>query len=224
MDPVRKRLWTSIAAWPESDAMSDQRIAPDGALGGAPGGAHGGSFGDAPDDAAVVAPVPAHEPPYYAVVFTSTRTADQSGYGKTAERMEELVKDVPGFLGMDQAHTPGGPAITVGYFRDAAAVEEWRANVEHRAAKARGRAEWYESYSLHIAKVERSHSFVRGEAKHDGACIKAGSGQGVRGGFPVAANLWGRGEAAWETPWERSETCWSAGLVSEKSGIYPGVA
>ncbi|WP_327344811.1 antibiotic biosynthesis monooxygenase [Streptomyces europaeiscabiei] len=146
--------------------MSDQRIAPDGALdgalGGEPGGARDGAFGDAPDDAAVVAPVPAHEPPYYAVVFTSTRTTDQSGYGETAERMEELVKDVPGFLGMDQAHTPGGPAITVGYFRDAAAVEEWRTNVEHRAAKARGRAEWYESYSLHIAKVERSHSFVRG--------------------------------------------------------------
>ncbi|MFM9451063.1 antibiotic biosynthesis monooxygenase family protein [Streptomyces europaeiscabiei] len=150
--------------------MSDQRIAPDGAPDGAPGGApdgapggaRDGAFGGAPDDAAVVAPVLAHEPPYYAVVFTSTRTADQSGYGETAERMEELVKGVPGFLGMDQAHTPGGPAITVGYFRDAAAVEEWRANVEHRAAKARGRAEWYESYSLHIAKVERSHSFVRG--------------------------------------------------------------
>ncbi|WP_371578943.1 antibiotic biosynthesis monooxygenase [Streptomyces sp. NBC_01314] len=146
--------------------MSDQRIAPDGALDGAPGGARdaarGEASGHAPDNAAVVAPVPAHEPPYYAVVFTSTRTDDQSGYGETAERMEELVKGVPGFLGMDQAHTPGGPAITVGYFRDAEAVAEWRADVEHRAAQARGRAEWYESYTLHIAKVERSHSFVRG--------------------------------------------------------------
>ncbi|MFE7837478.1 antibiotic biosynthesis monooxygenase family protein [Streptomyces sp. NPDC057474] len=134
--------------------MSDQRIAPDEAPDDV--------LGNVSADASVVAPVPAHEPPYYAVVFTSTRTEDQSGYGETAERMEELVKGVPGFLGMDHARTPGGSAITVGYFRDAEAVEEWRGNVEHRAAKARGRAEWYERYTLHIAKVERSHSFVRG--------------------------------------------------------------
>ncbi|GHH82925.1 hypothetical protein GCM10017771_08420 [Streptomyces capitiformicae] len=108
-----------------------------------------------------IAPVPAHEPPYYAVVFTSVKTADQSGYGETAERMEELVKDVPGFLGMDHARTPGGLSITVGYFRDADAIERWRSDVEHRAAQKRGRAEWYESYSLHVAKVERGHSFVR---------------------------------------------------------------
>ncbi|WP_181810924.1 antibiotic biosynthesis monooxygenase family protein [Streptomyces ipomoeae] len=110
-----------------------------------------------------ITPVPAFEPPYYAVVFTSVRTADQSGYGETAERMEELVKEVPGFLGMDQARTPGGLSITVGYFRDADAIERWRSDVEHRAAQKRGRAEWYESYSLHVAKVERGHSFVRGE-------------------------------------------------------------
>ncbi|WP_338897293.1 antibiotic biosynthesis monooxygenase [Streptomyces sp. TG1A-60] len=110
----------------------------------------------------VVAPVPAHEPPYYVVVFTSTRTGDQSGYGETAERMEELVKGVPGFLGMDHARTPGGLAITVGYFRDADAIEEWRADVEHRAAQERGRSEWYERYSVRIAKVERSHSFAGG--------------------------------------------------------------
>ncbi|WP_373299580.1 antibiotic biosynthesis monooxygenase family protein [Streptomyces poonensis] len=109
----------------------------------------------------VPVPVPAYEPPYYAVVFTSTRTSDQSGYGETSERMEELVAEVPGFLGMDHARTPGGLSITVGYFRDAQAIEKWRADAEHRAAQRRGRAEWYERYTLHVARVERSHSFER---------------------------------------------------------------
>ncbi|WP_327728855.1 antibiotic biosynthesis monooxygenase [Streptomyces sp. NBC_00487] len=145
--------------------MSDQRIAPDEAPDNAPDEAPDNAPDNAPDDVSAVAPVPAHEPPYYAVVFTSTRTEDQSGYGETAERMEELVKGVPGFLGMDQARTPGGMAITVGYFRDAEAIEAWRGDVEHRAAQKRGRAEWYESYTLHIAKVERSHGFVRGEGE-----------------------------------------------------------
>jgi heme-degrading monooxygenase HmoA len=110
---------------------------------------------------APVAPVPAFDPPYYVAVFTTVRTQDQSGYSETNARMEELVKDVPGFLGMDHAQTPGGLGITVGYFRDADALAQWRGNAEHQAAQKRGRAEWYERYTLHVAKVERSHGFTR---------------------------------------------------------------
>ncbi|MFI0241726.1 hypothetical protein [Streptomyces sp. NPDC016845] len=38
---------------------------------------------------------------------------------------------------------------------------EWRAVGEHRDAQKRGRAEWYEQCTVHIAEVERSHGFVR---------------------------------------------------------------
>jgi heme-degrading monooxygenase HmoA len=110
---------------------------------------------------APVAPVKPYDPPYYAAVFTTVRTQDQSGYSETSALMEDLVKDVPGFLGMDHAQTPGGLGITVGYFRDAGALTEWRSNAEHRAAQKRGQAEWYQSYTLHVAKVERSHGFTR---------------------------------------------------------------
>jgi heme-degrading monooxygenase HmoA len=96
------------------------------------------------------------------------QTEEQGGYGETSARMQELVKDVPGYLGMDHARTPGGLSITVGYFRDAEALTQWRGNAEHRAAQKRGRAEWYESYTLHIAKVERSHGFTRGEGGPQG--------------------------------------------------------
>ncbi|MFE9825463.1 antibiotic biosynthesis monooxygenase family protein [Streptomyces sp. NPDC005791] len=108
-----------------------------------------------------VAPVEVHEPPYYVAVFTAVRTQEQSGYSETDARMEDLVKEVPGFLGMDHAQTPGGLGITVGYFRDADALTEWRSNAEHRAAQKRGQTEWYQSYTLHVAKVERSHGFTR---------------------------------------------------------------
>ncbi|MFI2610364.1 antibiotic biosynthesis monooxygenase family protein [Kitasatospora sp. NPDC018619] len=108
-----------------------------------------------------VVPVKAFEPPYYAVVFTALRTPDQSGYSETSDRMEELVKDIPGYLGLDHAQTPGGLGITVGYFRDAEALTAWRTNPEHGVAQRRGRAEWYERYTLHVAKVERSHGFAR---------------------------------------------------------------
>ncbi|USX55743.1 antibiotic biosynthesis monooxygenase [Lentzea sp. HUAS12] len=107
------------------------------------------------------APLPAFEPPYYAAIFTTVRTQDQDGYAETNARMEELVRDVPGYLGMDHAQNPGGLGITVGYFRDAEALKQWRTNAEHRAAQQRGRDDWYDSYTLHIAKVERSHGFKR---------------------------------------------------------------
>ncbi|WP_448319030.1 antibiotic biosynthesis monooxygenase family protein [Streptomyces sp. CO7] len=113
---------------------------------------------------ATVTPVEAFDPPYYVAVFTSVRTTDEDGYGETSARMEELVKEVPGFLGMDHAKTPGGLSITVGYFRDADALTRWRSHAEHRSAQERGRAQWYENYTLHIAKVERSHAFTRTEA------------------------------------------------------------
>ncbi|MEU3560799.1 antibiotic biosynthesis monooxygenase [Kitasatospora sp. NPDC006786] len=114
------------------------------------------------NDANVTAvPVEAFETPYYAAVFTAVSTQERAGYSETNDRMEDLVKDIPGYLGMDHAQTPGGLSITVGYFRDADALTEWRTNAEHRAAQKRGRAEWYERYTLHVAKVERSHGFVR---------------------------------------------------------------
>ncbi|MGW0534741.1 antibiotic biosynthesis monooxygenase family protein [Streptomyces sp. NPDC003032] len=106
----------------------------------------------------VAGPVGPFEPPYYVVVFSSVRTEGDRGYGETAERMDELVAAVPGFLGVESARTPGGLGITVGYFRDEDAIKAWQGHPEHRTAQRRGREEWYESYVLHVAKVERSHS------------------------------------------------------------------
>ncbi|MFJ3639754.1 antibiotic biosynthesis monooxygenase family protein [Streptomyces sp. NPDC090108] len=113
---------------------------------------------------APVVPVGPYEPPYYAAVFTTVRTQDQSGYSETDAHLEDLVKEVPGYLGMDHAQTPGGLGITVGYFRDADALTQWRTDVEHRAAQRRGRAQWYQNYTLHVAKVERSTGFTRAES------------------------------------------------------------
>lgn len=106
-------------------------------------------------------PVQAFEPPYYLAVFTAVRTADQEGYRETNARLEDSVRSIPGYLGMDYAQSPAGLAITVAYFRDTEALDRWRTDLEHHAAQRRGRAQWYRSYSLHVAKVERSHGFTR---------------------------------------------------------------
>ncbi|MFF3605328.1 antibiotic biosynthesis monooxygenase family protein [Streptomyces sp. NPDC002463] len=101
------------------------------------------------------------EPPYYTAVFTSVRPESPEGYAETSVRMQEFVREIPGFLGYESARTPGGIGITVGYFRDLESLESWARHPEHRAAKEYGREHWYESYSVHIGKVERSYGYAR---------------------------------------------------------------
>ncbi|MEU4466272.1 antibiotic biosynthesis monooxygenase [Streptomyces sp. NPDC024017] len=118
---------------------------------------------------APVTPVEAYELPYYVAVFTTVRTQNQNDYSETNACLEDLVKDLPGYLGMDHGQTPGGLGITVSYFRDADALTEWRTNAEHHSAQKRGRAEWYQCYTLHVAKVERSRGFRAGVGPSESA-------------------------------------------------------
>ncbi|MEU2116531.1 antibiotic biosynthesis monooxygenase [Streptomyces sp. NPDC016459] len=101
------------------------------------------------------------EPPYYTALFTSIRPEAPEGYAETASRMQQIVKEIPGFLGYESARTPGGIGITVAYFRDLESLDAWRLDTEHQAAKAYGREHWYESYSVHIGRVERSYGYER---------------------------------------------------------------
>lgn len=95
------------------------------------------------------------EPPYYAVIFTSTLSDDDQGYAAMAERMVELAAEQPGFLGLESARD--GLGITVSYWRDLAAIAAWKANAEHREAQQLGRARWYGGFRLRIARVERDY-------------------------------------------------------------------
>jgi heme-degrading monooxygenase HmoA len=98
------------------------------------------------------------KPPYYAVIFTSLRTPGDNGYGAAAERMVEIARTMPGFLGVESAREgqeTGGLGITVCYWDSLAAIAIWKAHAEHQEAQRRGKAEWYASYRTRIAKVER---------------------------------------------------------------------
>lgn len=95
------------------------------------------------------------EPPYYAVIFTSVKTKNHDGYADTARRMMELVESQDGFLGVDSAREEVG--ITVSYWRDLESIAKWRNHAEHTLAREKGRREWYQSFSVRIAKVEREY-------------------------------------------------------------------
>lgn len=102
-----------------------------------------------------------YDPPYYAVIFVSRRTAVDQGYDAMADRMVELAQGMPGYLGIDSVRDATGLGITVSYWRDETSIATWRAHAEHRVAQERGQRDWYAMYDLHVAKVERSYSGPR---------------------------------------------------------------
>ena len=101
------------------------------------------------------------EPPYYAVIFTSKRSADDNGYGAVAERMIDLGSRYDGFLGIESVRGADGVGITVSYWRDEAAILAWKRDTEHQKAQRGGRGVWYERFEVRVAKVERAYGFAR---------------------------------------------------------------
>jgi len=97
------------------------------------------------------------EPPYYAVIFTSKRTAVDEGYGAVADRMVELATGQPGFLGVESVRGADGFGITVSYWASEEAIRTWKAHTEHRVAQLAGHQKWYEHFETRVARVERAY-------------------------------------------------------------------
>lgn len=103
------------------------------------------------------------QPPYYVVCFSSLRTEGDNGYGEMADAMEQLARQQPGFLGVESARGADGFGITNSYWQDEASIREWKRNVDHLVAQRLGRQEWYQTYELRIARVERAYGFARAD-------------------------------------------------------------
>lgn len=94
-------------------------------------------------------------PPYYAVIFSSIRTEGDHGYAAMSRRMERLAAQQEGFLGIESARS--GLGITVSYWDSLEAIRRWKQQAEHREAQRLGRAQWYASFRIRIARVERDY-------------------------------------------------------------------
>lgn len=94
-----------------------------------------------------------------AVIFTSRRTPDHDEeYAAMAARMDELVREQPGFISITSVRDPlTRQGVTVGYFVDEESVRAWREHPEHAEAQRRGIADFYEEYRVTVAGVVREY-------------------------------------------------------------------
>ena len=100
------------------------------------------------------------KPPYYAVIFTSVRTTVDDNYVAVNDALEEMAAQLPGFLGIESMRDAERFGISVSYWADEAAIAHWAKTLEHREAKAMGHSQWFESYTIRIAKVESERNFT----------------------------------------------------------------
>lgn len=91
----------------------------------------------------------------YEDVAFGHRTDGDNGYAEMADQMAALAAEQPGFLGMESARENLG--ITVSYWESLDAISNWKQNAEHQEAQRLGHQQWYSSFGVRIAKVEREY-------------------------------------------------------------------
>ncbi|QEW18314.1 Antibiotic biosynthesis monooxygenase [Marinibacterium anthonyi] len=91
-------------------------------------------------------------------------------YLDIAAEMRPLIEDVDGFISVERFQSLTNPEklLSLSFFRDEAAVEDWRRLAAHRRAQGRGRAGIFADYHLRVAHVPRDYGLTdRAEAPDD---------------------------------------------------------
>ena len=93
-------------------------------------------------------------------VFPAEGRQDQ--YLEIAADLRPLLDDIDGFISIErfQSLSDPGKVLSLSFWRDEQAVEEWRRMAQHREAQALGRSEVFRDYRLRIAGVVRDYGMT----------------------------------------------------------------
>ncbi|MEO6093310.1 MAG: antibiotic biosynthesis monooxygenase [Novosphingobium sp.] len=99
----------------------------------------------------------------FLVVFRNRKRAglDASAYDADAARMEALAFAQPGFLSFKSYTAEDAEVVAISEWASEEAARSWGRNVEHAAVQAKGRGDYYESYTLFACASPRVHRFER---------------------------------------------------------------
>lgn len=101
----------------------------------------------------------------FLVVFRNRKRSDIDAlaYARDAEAMEALARTQPGFLAFKSYASEDGEVVAISEWSDAAAARGWGRQAEHALVQGRGRAAYYENYTLFACDSPRIHGFDRRE-------------------------------------------------------------
>jgi heme-degrading monooxygenase HmoA len=87
----------------------------------------------------------------YLNVFRNRKRADidAAAYADDAARMEALARQQPGFLAYRSYKSDDGESLSMSEWTSAEHARAWARHAEHLAVQARGRADYYDSYTVY---------------------------------------------------------------------------
>ena len=98
----------------------------------------------------------------------------QESYLDIAAELKPLLEEVDGFISVErfQSLSTPGKLLSLSFFRDEAAVQDWRTRARHRAAQTRARGGLFADYRLRVASVIRDYTLNdRDEAPEDSRAV-----------------------------------------------------
>jgi heme-degrading monooxygenase HmoA len=106
-----------------------------------------------------------------AVIFeVEPNAAHRDDYFRIAAELRPLLDEIDGFISIErfQSLSDESRVLSLSFWRDEAAVTQWRNLEAHRAAQAEGRAHIFRNYRLRIAHIVRDYRMSeRNEAPLD---------------------------------------------------------
>ena len=80
-------------------------------------------------------------------------------YLDIAADLKPLLEQIDGFISVErfQSLTDPKKLLSLSFFRDEAAIEQWRALAAHRKAQSKGRAGVFVDYRLRVAQIIRDY-------------------------------------------------------------------
>lgn len=99
----------------------------------------------------------------FLVVFRNRKRADidAASYEAEADRMLALARAQPGFRNFRSYAAEDGEVVAISEWTDEASARAWGRHIEHAPVQQRGRAEFYEDYTLFACAEPRIHRFER---------------------------------------------------------------
>jgi heme-degrading monooxygenase HmoA len=99
----------------------------------------------------------------FLVVFRSAKRTgiDAEAYGADGRRMQALAREQPGYLSFKSYAAQDGEVIDLSEWESEAAARAWAEHPDHAMIQARGRAEYYQDYTLYTCDNPRTHRFER---------------------------------------------------------------
>jgi heme-degrading monooxygenase HmoA len=86
----------------------------------------------------------------------------KQGYLDLAAKLRPLLDQIDGFISIERFESiyEPGKILSLSFFRDQAAVEQWRTLEAHRMAQVAGRGSLFRDYRLRVAGVIRDYGML----------------------------------------------------------------